>query len=149
MVNKQKRKGSDWEREFVKLIETVPEIKAKRIAGSGALGAQLQEPALLGDVVFVIDDFPKKFRVECKTGYGNATQFTIKREWFDKIKQEAEQTFSIPVVALKFSNVREANKVKYVLAFDFESFVILLDYIIKIKKELDKLYDEKSLGRNN
>lgn len=150
MVNRQKVKGTNWEREFVKLLESIKGISAKRIAASGAMGTVLHEPALLGDVVFIIDNFPKKFRVECKTGYGGESQITIKREWFDKIKSEAETSFSYPMVALKFSNVREKGKTRYVVAFDFDTFSELISYIVNLKTELDKLHDElqKSLGSN-
>jgi len=140
-MNRQKRKGVTWEREFVELVNSIPECSAKRIAGSGAFGTQLDEPQLTGDVVFAVNDFPRKFRFECKTGYGNETQLTIKREWFDKIKEEASKTMSIPGVALKFSGVRAKGQVRYIIAFDFETFVELLTYCLSLKKELDLLYD--------
>ncbi len=138
-MNRQRRKGSNWEREFVKLISQIPGCSAKRIAMSGAIGTYLEEPALMGDVIFVVDDFPKKFRVECKSGYG-VNQITLKREWFDKIKKEAEKSYSVPLLALKFSNVREKDATKYVIAMDFDTFVYLIQFLISLKEKLNSLY---------
>lgn len=149
MVNSRKRKGTDWERELVKLLEQIPHSKAKRIATSGAIGTYLEEPQLTGDVIFMLDDLPKKFRIECKVGYGGAVQITLKREWFDKIKKEAESSYSIPLVALKFSGVREKEAVKYVVAFDLETFIDLMTYLVNLKMELDGLYERINLlGRD-
>ncbi|MGQ9644214.1 MAG: putative PDDEXK endonuclease, partial [Ignavibacterium sp.] len=128
MVN-QKQKGKSWERELVELLSKIPKCAARRIAGSGAFGTQLNEPTLMGDVILAVDDLPKKFRIECKVGYGNEHQMTIKREWFDKIRQEAENSYSIPLVALKLSGVREKNATKYIIAMDLDTFIWLISYI--------------------
>ncbi|MEM4134558.1 MAG: hypothetical protein QXV73_05115 [Candidatus Micrarchaeia archaeon] len=149
MVNSRKRKGTDWERELVKLLEQIPQSKAKRIATSGAIGTYLEEPQLTGDVVLMLDDLPKKFRIECKVGYGGSVQITLKREWFDKIKKEAQSSYSIPLVALKFSGVREKDVVRYVIAMDLETFIDLMTYLVNLKLELDGLYERINiLGRD-
>lgn len=131
---RQKRKGTSWERELVELLKSIPKSTAKRIAGSGALGTQLEEPALTGDVVLMVDDLPRKFRIECKVGYGNEHQMTIKRDWFDKIRQEAESSYSIPLVALKLSGVRGKNATKHIIAMDLDVFIYLMSYIISLRE---------------
>lgn len=149
MTVNRKRKGTNWERELVKLLEQIPQGKARRVATSGAIGTYLEEPQLTGDVVLVLDDLPKKFRLECKVGYGGATQITLKREWFDKIKREAESSYSIPLVALKFSGVKEKDATKYVIAMDLDTFVSIMTYLVNLKLELDDLYERVNLlGRD-
>lgn len=140
-MNRQKRKGTDWERELVNLLEQIPFSKAKRIASSGALGTLLEEPSLTGDVVLMLDNLPKKFRIECKAGYGNTSQITVKREWFDKIKLEAEMSYSIPLVALKLTGVRGKDATKHIIAMDINTFVDLMTYLVNMKTELDKIYE--------
>jgi len=61
-----------------------------------------------------------RFRVECKVGYGGKTQFALKKEWLDKIKEEGEKSYSIPILLGKFSGAREGVKVFVVL--DLETF---------------------------
>jgi hypothetical protein len=87
-----------------------------------------------------VDDLAFKFRIECKTGYGGSKQITIKREWFDKIRQESENSYSVPLLALKFSGVMEKNTTKHVIAMDFDTFVMIMNYLLKIKTELDLAY---------
>jgi hypothetical protein len=141
LVNKQKIKGTNWEKDFIALLEkAIPESKGKRIAGSGSLGTVLNEPLLSGDVVIFFPGFSKKFRGECKIGYGGEKQMTIKKEWFDKIKTEAQNAYCIPLVALKFSGARRIDGIQYVIAFDFDSFVELINYVNELKKELDLKY---------
>lgn len=141
MVNKEKRKGTDWERQFVELIlNRIEKSKAKRIAGSGAIGTILDEPLLTGDVILEFPAFPKKFRVECKVGYGGSKQLTVKKEWFDKIIEEAKSSYSIPLIACKFLGAKE-NGVKYFLALDIDTFCDIINWINELKHELDLHYE--------
>lgn len=51
MTNKNKRKGSDWERQIAKIMnEGFDTDRWKRVPGSGALGTILGESSLVGDV---------------------------------------------------------------------------------------------------
>jgi Holliday junction resolvase len=128
--NKQKIKGTNWEREFVELLEkNIGDINAKRIAGSGAIGTSLGEPLLSGDVTLKFNDIPNTFRIECKTGYGGSTQLTLKKEWLDKIRQEAQNTYSIPALAGKFLGSRSG--VKHFVVLDFQAFCDLIELIRK------------------
>ena len=139
--NKQKIKGTYWENEFVDLInENVGDAIAKRIAGSGMIGTILEEPLLTGDVIIKFSGFPRKFRVECKTGYGGSKQLTLQKEWFTKIIKEAKQSYDYPLLAFKFLGARESGGVQYFVALDFDTFVEIINYIDDLKKELDLHY---------
>jgi len=138
--NRQKEKGSRWERDFVNLLLDNG-LHAKRVAGSGALGTTLEEPLLMGDVTARIDGFQRDFIFECKTGYGGSKQLTIKREWFDKIKAEALSRYSIPALACKFSGARQAEGTQYFIAFDFDTFLELVRYVDDMEEELIRMYE--------
>jgi hypothetical protein len=139
MVN-QKRKGSNYEREAAKLLEKVLDGKWKRIPGSGALGAILSEPELQGDIVGKVHSFPKKFRFDSKVGYGGATQLTIKREWLEKIREEADATYSIPALICKFSGAR--GGIRNFLVLDFDAFAEIILNSERLQEELDKTWKE-------
>lgn len=152
MVNRQKKKGTNWENLFLELVkENIPmTTSAKRVIGSGALGTNLNEPLLKGDFVLEFYGYPRKFRGEAKVGYGGATQLTVKREWLNKIKEEAEGTYSVPMVACKFSGAKSSAGAQYFIIFDFDTFCGIINYINDLKKELDLLYEKiENDGRNN
>jgi hypothetical protein len=136
MVN-SKNKGTGWERDVVKLLNAQVMGTWKRVAGSGALGAILEEPTLQGDVVGKdIPGLPKGFRMDAKVGYGGAKQLAFKKLWLDKIRKEAEATYSIPAVICKFSGSREGAQVFVVM--DLEAFAELVSRPSEIQEELDK-----------
>jgi Holliday junction resolvase len=136
--NKSKRKGSNWEAQFVDLLEEDTGGTVKRIAGSGAIGTSLNEPLLQGDVVAIFPGIEKKFRFECKVGYGGSTQITVQRSWLNKIMEEAENSYSIPALACKFSNARKVDGVQYIVILDYDTFVELINKIGDLKEKLDK-----------
>lgn len=128
MSNPQKIKGSTFERDAVDLLnQKVKKSTWKRIPGSGALGTILGEPSLTSDIKGSVESIPKKFSVEAKVGYGGATQFTLKKEWLDKVKQEALANFGIPMLIGKFSGARDGVKVFVVL--DLDTFSELINTI--------------------
>lgn len=137
MVN-QKRKGSDYEREAAKLLEEVLDGKWKRIAGSGALGAIMGEPELQGDIVGKVTSFPKKFRFDAKVGYGGAKQLTVKKEWLEKIREEADASYSIPALICKFSGSR--GNTRSFLVLDFDAFAEIILNSERLQEELDSLW---------
>ncbi len=143
MTNKNKIKGSAWEHDVVVLLnQSIDGANFRRIPGSGAIGTSLSEPLLTGDVSGSVDDFPKKFRVECKVGYNSSTdkevkQFTLKKEWLDKIAMEAKQSFSIPFLAGKFSGARSGAK--NFIVMDLDTFVWLINEYTELKRDLDKV----------
>lgn len=144
MVSKPKRKGYQLEAQTVNLMNAkVGRSKWTRIPGSGAMGTSLGEPLLTADVVGKIESLPKKIKVECKSGYNNSTgkevqQFTLKKEWLDKVAQEAQADYSLPILVGKFDNAYSG--VKLFVALDIENFIWLLNYITDLRSELDTMY---------
>lgn len=148
MVNKQKRKGTDWERKLAKVFnKKLTDAEFKRVPGSGALGTIMNESRLSGDVKGKVPFLSKEFTVEAKTGYGGSKQHVVKKEWLDKIREEAEASYSIPMVACKFSNARTGAK--HFVVLDFDAFIEIMeegnklyeDYI-KLQEKYDKLSKE-------
>lgn len=132
MVNKSKRKGSDFEREFVEMLNSsIYGANAKRVPASGAMGTSLNEPLLEGDVKATFKGLNKPIRFELKARSG-ATQLAVKREWMNKIKMEAEHSFAYPSVACKLIGARKADGVKFFVIFDFDTFVELMEYVGKL-----------------
>jgi len=139
--NSAKAKGSGWERLLVELLsENIGESKVKRIAGSGALGTSLEEPLLQADVVAEFVGFPRKFRFEAKVGYGGSKQLTVKKEWIDKIIQEAKNSNAIPVLACKFSGARKSEGVQHFVILDINTFIDLINFVDDLKKKVNKFY---------
>lgn len=139
MVN-SKHKGSDWEREAVKLLNSNLKGEFKKIPGSGAIGTTLNESSLTGDVVGKLPFLSKKLKIECKVGYGGSKQMALKKEWLDKIVSESNLAMSFPMLFGKFSGARSG--VKYFVVFDFDTFVEIFSKAGENKELLDKLYDE-------
>lgn len=137
MTNPQKRKGSKFERDAVKILESlIADSKWKRIPGSGAIGTSLGEPMLTGDIIGSVPSIPTKFKVEAKVGYGGKKQFGLKKEWLDKIKEEAKQTYGFPFLIGKFSGAVSGTKVFVVM--DVEEFSALINQITDLNDELKK-----------
>jgi hypothetical protein len=136
MTNKNKVKGTSFEKLLVEVLnEHVKGSNWKRVPASGALGTILHEPILTGDVNGEVDSIPKKFKVEAKIGYGGAKQFGLKKEWLDKITEEASLSYSIPVLFGKFAQAKIGAKVFAVL--DIDTFIWLLNYITELKEETE------------
>ena len=135
MVNKNKVKGSAWEKDFADLIEkNVKGSKAKRVPASGAMGTHMNEPLLQGDVKAMLPGLNKDMRVECKVGYGGNTQITIQKEWIDKIVSEAENSYSYPALACKFLGARKSEGVQYFIILDLDTFFDIINYIGSLSK---------------
>lgn len=137
MPNKAKRKGSDWERLAVELLNAM--VKGgtfKRIPGSGALGTFLGEPILTSDIKGKVISFPQEFKIEAKVGYGGETQFTLKKEWLDKVRLEAQATYAIPLLAGKFSGAREG--VKTFIVMDIETFTKIINRATELYLEAEE-----------
>lgn len=61
-MNKNKIKGSNFEREAAEVLEkNISNSKWKRIPSSGAMGTILGESLLTGDITGEVKNFPKKF----------------------------------------------------------------------------------------
>ena len=137
---KTKRKGTDFERLIAELLnEMIKNSTWKRVPLSGSMGTILGEPTLAGDVSGTVESIPKSFKLEAKVGYGGSTQMTVKKEWFDKIKEEADRSYSIPIVAGKFSGARTGTKI--FIMMDVDVFATLLNMITELKEEQYDLED--------
>jgi len=142
MTNPMKQKGTGFERDVAEILNRlVKKSFWKRVAGSGALGLIMNEPGLNSDVKGKVESIPQEFKVECKVGYNNSKdkavkQFTLKKEWLDKVAIEAGNSYGIPVLLGKFSGAREGVKVFAVM--DVEVFAGLLNKITERTEEVEK-----------
>ena len=142
MPFKNKVKGTTFERLAVDILNAIVKKSVwKRIPGSGAIGTSMQEPLLTSDIVGKVEAIPRKFKVEAKVGYNpprvkEVKQFLLKKEWLDKVKMEADASYSIPILIGKFSGVREG--VKVFVAMDVEVFAQILNHITKLQEALDE-----------
>jgi len=121
--------GLRWERELAKALG------GKRQPSSGAFGTQIHDASLTGDVV-VKYPWWKTLLLEAKFGYGGSKSMSIKREWFEKVRQEAKLSNRYPVVALKFRGVTGG---------DIESAKVLcinIDTWLEMMREIEYLYLE-------
>jgi Holliday junction resolvase len=143
---KSKQKGSAFERDLVKELNIklkYLEREFKRIPGSGAIGTVLNEPLLTADVSGKIKGFPKKIKIECKVGYGGATQLTLKRDWLNKIKEEAKTDWSFPILIGKFSGARSSDGVQKFAVMDLEDLIYLFNFLSALHAELELSYEKK------
>jgi hypothetical protein len=124
MPNPNKDKGTRWERQAKELLNERFPGTWNRIVGSGSVGSIMGIPALKGDLYGIYEFFPKRFLAECKVGYGGQ-QMTVKKEWFDKVKKEAQETFSLPVVLLKFDYSRSGTR--YIICMDFDVWNLIME----------------------
>lgn len=140
MSNPNKIKGTAFENLAAELLNRlIRKSKWKRVIGSGAFGTIMHEPSLSSDVKGEVGSIPQEFKVECKVGYNNSKaegvkQFTLKKEWLDKVKVEADQSYAIPMFMGKFLGAREGVKVFVVL--DVETFADLINRITELTEEL-------------
>jgi hypothetical protein len=142
---KAKQKGSTFERDAVNLLnDKIKNAKFRRIPGSGAIGTSMMEPLLTGDISGIVEGFPKVFKIEAKVGYNNSTnkevkQFTLKKEWIDKIRMQAENNFSFPALIGKFTGARSG--VSTFIVLDIDDFAYLINQITFLQETLSENLD--------
>jgi len=142
MSNANKRKGYDWEKLVEDLMNKHTPFSWKRIPGSGAFGSVMNIVELQGDLIGRYDFFPFRFRGEAKVGYGGTKQITVKREWFNKIREESEKNWNdLPCVLLKYSGSKAPNA-QHIIAFEFDVWFKILDYVKDLFDENIKLRDK-------
>jgi len=136
MSNPSKQKGTKWENDSVELLnKDFPKVW-KRVPMSGAIGTALGEPELASDIKGKYPFIPFKFVGEAKVGYGGKNM-TIRKEWFDKIRETADRVYGVPVVVLKFLGARSG--IRHVIATDFETWNRLMSYIEELEDERNSL----------
>lgn len=135
-----KKKGKRWEYDARDELNDMFPSTWKRIPSSGAIGTIVEIPHLTGDLIGKYDFIPHLFRAECKVGYGGKSM-TIQKEWFDKIRKEAEENYNnLPCVLIKFDGSREG--VRYFIGLDFQAWFDLLKWIEGIHNENVELYEK-------
>ena len=138
MTNKNKIKGSKFERDFAQLMnDLVDDSNWKRVPGSGAIGTIVGETFLTGDINGKVTSMEKTFKVEAKVGYGGATQLTLKKEWLDKIREEADNAYAIPMLACKFLGARKG--VRTFIVLEPKVFAHFINVITDTKNENERL----------
>ena len=133
LVKYQKRKGTQWERDSTELLNTDFPKTWRRIPLSGAAGTILGISELKPDLVGKYEHMDIRMAGEAKVGYGGATQLTVKRKWLEKIAEQAEEMYAIPMLVLKFSGSR--SDIQHFVALSFQAWDQLMH-------EYDKLYRE-------
>jgi len=139
MTSRQKRAGSNWERELAK------RLKGKRQPSSGAFGTQHHDAKLTGDVVVSYPWWNKPLHIECKYGYGGKSQLSLKRGWFTKVRQEAANANRYPCVAIKFRDVTSDVETAKVICFNIDTWermmqelkYLYLDYLSMLKEQYE------------
>jgi len=132
MGRSQKRSGSRWEREAAKELSKHCG-KWKRVPGSGALGTQLGDSSLLGDLVGYYPWFKQPIKAEAKFGYGGSKQITVKRSWIVKIRDQAGRAYA--ALILKFKGVYSGDPSAKLIVFDFETWHRMMN-------DLEDLWEE-------
>lgn len=142
MMVKSKDKGKRWERDAVMVLNEQFPATWKRVVGSGAFGTIMDIDDLRGDLAGRYYFLPFKIRAEAKTGYGGATQLALKREWFEKIRYEAEKNFPVelPMLVCKYSGSK--SPIKHFVALDFEAFHTLLEAFEDLHQENIRLREK-------
>jgi len=100
----------------------------------------MNESRLSGDVKGKVPFLSKEFNIEAKTGYGGSKQLAVKKEWLDKVREEAENAYAIPLLACKFSNARKG--VKHFICMDFEAFADIMEEANKLYEDFIRLQDK-------
>lgn len=147
-IKSPKQKGSGFERDAAKLLaEVIKESTWRRIPSSGAIGTIMVETLLTGDLSGKVEFFPKTFKGEAKCGYNSSAkagvkQFTLKKEWLDKIIEEAGNNYSVPFLIGKFSGARSG--VKEFIVLDIDTFATLINMYTDLQRSMVK-NDEKCM----
>ncbi len=143
--NRSKNKGNDWERQATEILNAnIRRSLFKRIPGSGAIGTFLGEPMLTSDIKGKVDSFEREFKIEAKVGYGSATQFTMKKLWLDKVKEEADATYGIPILVGKFSGSRDG--IRSFVVMDINVFCDLINKVTSLYEEVEEYERRKMEG---
>jgi hypothetical protein len=133
--NRSKAKGDNFERGVSKML-SVHQGVWRRIPGSGSIGTNLKMSNLTGDLEGRYPWFTRAFKGEGKVGYGTSKQMTLKREWFTKVREQAEADNKYPAVVIKFNDVTGGD-IGSATAICFN-----VDTWNKMMADLDELYAE-------
>lgn len=141
--------GKEFERDVAHMFDR---FGGRRIPGSGSFGETMKDASLLGDVELYPPWWKTPLKGDAKHGYGGAKHLTIKREWFKKIREEAEKDGNkIPFLVLKFKGVTssdpEERATATFIAFNLDVFDDMLAQLEEwwdvFQMLLDKYYKDK------
>ena len=140
MPNKQRDAGLRWERQVVK------ELGGKRQPSSGAFGTIIGDASLTGDVIVPIKWLSRPLHIECKYGYGGSKSMSVKREWLQKVRKEADNCRRYPALAIKFRDATSDPESAKVICFNFDTWkqilkefeYIYLEYLAMLKEQYDE-----------
>jgi hypothetical protein len=125
--NPAKRSGTYFEDKVANHFDEQARTTATRVSGSGAFGTMSKEPRLMGDVRIRWEQLDKPVLGECKFGYGGKTQLTVKKEWVDKIVEEATAAGAYPALLFKFKGARGGNS--KMICFTWTTWEDMMEYI--------------------
>lgn len=86
------------------------------------------------------DVITNKFRIECKTKVKPSKQMTIKKEWLDKISEEAFYSGKIGLLAFSFGDNKDY------IAIDSKEFLTLMEELEDLRKKVEE-YEKDSDDR--
>jgi hypothetical protein len=119
-----KRSGTYFENSVADFFNETGLASARRVIGSGAFGKVWRDANLLGDVYIDFPFLKKPILAEAKFGYGGKTQVTVKKEWIEKIIEEAKVLDRYPALIFKFKGARgEGSRM---IAFSWETFIEMM-----------------------
>jgi hypothetical protein len=118
-MNENRRKSDIQEKRITKSLKQIKE-ESKRAIASGA------KWNCKSDVI------SEHFRVEAKTKASPSSQITLKKEWFDKISNEAFETNKTPVLVFSFGTSTDYY------CLEDRDFLALMEELFRLR-ELAKL----------
>lgn len=86
------------------------------------------------------DVITNKFRIECKTKVKPSKQMIIKKEWLDKISEEAFYSGKIGLLAFSFGDNKDY------IAIDSKEFLTLMEELEDLRKKVEE-YEKDSDDR--
>jgi hypothetical protein len=122
MATANQRASRKQEGRITKTFKQIAEETRQAIA-SGALWFQKS------------DVISESFRIECKTKVKASTQMTIKKEWLEKISEEAFQTGKIGLLAFSFGDNKDY------LAIESKEFIVLMEELKELREKV-KVYEK-------
>lgn len=135
-----KKKGSQWERDAVAILNEEFPGTWKKVPMSGAAGTILDIATLKPDLLGNYYHLDRQFAGEAKVGYGGAKQLTVQRAWFDKIAGQASESYSVPILVCKFSGSK--SDTRYFISMTFQAWDMLM-------QQTADLYDENLVLRDD
>lgn len=145
MPSRSRDAGNRWERELVK------ELGGRRQPNSGAFGTLHKDASLTGDALLAYSWLSKLLHIECKYGYGGSKSLSLKRDWIEKVREEARRARRYPALALKFRDVTGGDRESArLICFDLETWkaitkeieYLYLDYLNLLKKDYERKENE-------